>query len=546
MPSNIYDFDYAIIGSGFGGSVSAHRLTQKGYKVGVFEMGKRYDQTNFPKTNWNARKFLWLPKLGLQGFFRMSLFKHVFVLSGVGVGGGSLVYASTLLVPPKTVWKDTQWAHLKDWMDEMPQHYEEAKRMLGVATNKYMGRGDKLLREAARIQGVEDTFYTLDVGIYFGKPGETVPDPYFDGEGPARTGCTFCGGCMVGCQHGAKNTLDKNYLYFAEKHGATVLAESKVVDIRPINGKADGADGYEFDVVNPFAWFKRVKTYRARGVILSAGVMGTVSLLHKLKLTGSLPHLSECIGDFVRTNSEAIIGVKLREKDIDISEGVAIGSGVYIDENTHIEAVRYSKGSDAIGTLSTLLTGSTPGVPRALTWLATALKRPGHFFSSLNPFRFSTNTLILLVMQTVEGSLKMKLKRGLLGDRLVTEGERIPAYIPQANDFAQKMAEHFDGIPQTAITEIFFNVPTTAHILGGAVMGANPDEGVIDSENRVFNYKNMYVCDGSMIGANLGVNPSLTITALAEHAMSHIPPVDKNEWNAEGQISSSRQPMLTA
>ncbi len=532
-----YDFDFIVIGSGFGGSVSAHRLTEKGYRVGVMEMGKRYDQTNFPKSNWNARKFLWVPQTGLHGFFRMTLFRHTFVLSGVGVGGGSLVYACTLLVPPDTVWQDTQWAHLKDWKTTMPQFYDTAKQILGVTNNPYLGKADKLLRAAADEQGFGDTFYRTDVSIYFGEKGETVPDPYFGGDGPARTGCTYCGGCMTGCLHGAKNSLDKNYLYFAEKHGAQVMPESQVVDIIPLNGRVDGRDGYEIHVVTPTSIFKNRRVYTTRGIVFSAGVLGTVKLMFELKQKGSLPKLSARTGDFIRTNSEAIIGVQLNEKGIDISEGVAIGSGVHVDEYTHIEAVRYSKGDDAMGALTTLLTGSTPGIPRLITWLGTVIKHPLKFLKSLNPIGFARSTVILLVMQTLEGTIKMRLKRGLFGNRLVTEGEQIPSFIPAANQFAERMAQQFNGTPKTALTEILFDVPTTAHILGGAAMAANPDEGVIDSQNRVFNYKNMYVCDGSMIGANLGVNPSLTITALTEHAMSHIKPAHETDWNESGQIT---------
>jgi len=522
-----HDFDYIVIGSGFGGSVSAHRLTEKGYRVGVLEMGKRYTQDDFPETNWHLKKFLWGPALGLHGFFRMSLFRHAWVLSGVGVGGGSLVYACTSLVPPDTVWDQPSWSGLNDWRKTMPAHYAEASRMLGVTSNPYLGPGDKLLREAADAQGFGDTFYPTRVAVYFGPNGETVPDPFFGGEGPARTGCTYCGGCMVGCRFGAKNTLDKNYLYFAEKAGARVIPETKVVDVVPLNGRADGADGYAIHTVSSTRRLSRARqVYTARGVVFSAGVLGTVNLLLQARSSGSLPRLSDRVGHFVRTNSESILGVKLDDKTIDVSEGIAIGSGIYIDDHTHIEAVRYSKGSDALGATATILAQGRPWPGRILSWLGVLLQHPVRSLKMLNPKGFAQSSVILLVMQTLDAHLQMRRRRSWLppfGMKLTTQGERVPTNIPQANAFAEQMARQVGGTPMTALTEILFDVPTTAHILGGAVMGATPATGVVDARNRVFNYRNLYVCDGSMIAANLGVNPSLTITALTEQAMAGIP-----------------------
>jgi cholesterol oxidase len=532
------DFDFIVIGSGFGGSVSAHRLTEKGYRVAVLDMGKRYLPADFPKSDWNTRKFIWGPLLKWHGIFRMTLFRDVLVVSGVGVGGGSLVYANTLLVPPDKVWDDPKWARLQNWKGLMPAFYAKARKMLGVTTNPYLGTADKLLQKAAKQQGFAETFYPTEVGIYFGEEGKTAPDPYFGGEGPARTGCVLCGGCMMGCRHDSKNNLTRNYLYFAEKNGARVFPETMAVDVKPINGRIDGADGYEVHTVDSTRWFKRKKVFTARGVVFSAGVLGTLRLLMEVREKGSLPNLSDQLGEYVRTNSESVIGVRMRDKRIDMSDGIAIGSGIYIDEDTHIEAVRYPKGSGALSLTTTLLARGTPGIARVLVWFGTVLRHPVSFLRTLNPFGFARSTLILLVMQTRDSRLSMRLKRSLLPPfrkKLQTGGEGIPVYIPAANRFAEKMGEALDGIPITAQTEIFFNVPTTAHILGGAAMGASPQEGVIDSQNRVFNYKNLYVCDGSMVGANLGVNPSLSITALTEHAMSHVKPAREADWNEAGQ-----------
>lgn len=541
MPEHDYDFDYIIIGSGFGGSVSAHRLSEKGYRVGVLEMGKRFRQTDFPKTNWNLPKYYWAPLLKLHGFLRMVVFRHVFVLSGVGVGGGSLVYANTALVPKDTVWDDPKWSALNDWKAVMPQHYQTAKRMLCVVQNRYLGGADKILREAAQAQGVGASFYPTDVAVYFGKPGVTVADPYFGGAGPARTGCKLCGGCMVGCQHGAKNSLDKNYLYLAEQHGAQVFPETLVTDVKPLNGKADGADGYAIHTRQSTRWWGGgQRVLRARGVIFSAGVLGTVKLLMSCKESGSLPRLSEQLGQFVRTNSESIIGVRFDDKTGNMGDGIAIGSGIHLDDHTHVEAVRYPVGSDSIWGLTTLMTHGAPGLGRMFAWLSNIVRHPLLAMKNALPFGFAKSTLILLVMQTLDSHISMGLRRSRLNPWrkvLDTAGEKIPTYIPQANQFADKMAKQFPGAPITSVTEIFLNIPTTAHILGGAAMGNDAASGVIDGKNRVYGYENLMVCDGSMIGANLGVNPSLTITAITEHAMSHIPP--QAEAAARRQPSSS-------
>lgn len=526
MSAAAYDFDYLVIGSGFGGSVCAHRLTEKGYTVGVLEMGKRYQQADFPKTNWNLRKYYWAPLFKLHGILRMVIFRHVFALSGVGVGGGSLVYACTSLVPKDSVWQDPKWSALNDWQSVMPKHFDSAKQMLGVVQNSYLGGADKLLRDAAINQGFGSSFYRTDVSVYFGQPGVTVADPFFGGKGPERTGCKLCGGCMVGCRHGAKNTLDQNYLYFAEKQGADIFPETMVTDVKPLDGKADGAMGYAVHTVQSTRWFSSNKrVFRARGLVFSAGVLGTVKLLLSCKQSGSLPHLSNQLGHYVLTNSESILGVRFHDKNMNMSDGVAIGSGIHIDDHTHVEAVRYPAGSDSIWGLTTAMTQSTPGSSRILAWLGHLLRHPVKSLQNAHPFGFARASIILLVMQTLDGHIGMSLRRSRLNPFrkvLDTRGEKIPTCIPQANQFAQKMARQFAGIALTSVTEIFLNIPTTAHMLGGAAMGRDASTGVIDGQNRVHGYQNMLVCDGSMISANLGVNPSLTITALAEHAMSHI------------------------
>lgn len=529
-----YDFDYLIIGSGFGGSVSAHRLTEKGYSVAVMEMGKRWNADDFPESNWDARRFYWRPGVGLRGFFNLRPFRHVAIICGNAVGGGSITYANTLLVPPDSVWDNGTWAGLSDWKDEMPAHYAEAERMLGVTENKLFGAADKLLREMAELEGVADTFRPTRVAAFFPPEGEdggkTYPDPYFDGAGPERGTCIGCGSCMTGCKHNAKNTLDKNYLYFAEKNGAKVFAETRVVDVQPLNGQDDGADGYQVTTERSTARFrKQRRTYNVRNVIFSASSLGTQELMFKLKLGGSLPNISDDLGNRIRTNAESIVGIRFPGKDVNMSEGVAIGSSIHIDEHTHIEATRYGNGHDLNSTLTTLMVGGQ-GPMRILHWLWALVRHPVTFARAVNPFGWARQSLIFLVMQTIDASLTMRLKRRWywpFSKLLCTEGQPIPTNIPQANEFTRKMAAHFNGIPFTTATEVFFNVPFTAHCMGGCAMADSPERGVIDARNRVFNYRNLYVVDGAMLGANLGVNPSLTITALAERAMSFIPHRDE-------------------
>ena len=529
-----HDYDYVIVGSGFGGSVSAYRLSEKGYKVLVVEQGRRWTPETLPKTNWRIRDYLWMPLLALKGFLRLRLFRHVMILHGNAVGGGSITYAQTLLVPPDSVWNDGNWAGLDQWQQTMPGHYATAKHMLGVTENKRPGLADARLKEMARAAGVEDSFYYTQVGVFFGneddEPGKTVPDPYFGGEGPERTACLGCGACMVGCRHGAKNTLDKNYLYLAERQGAEVRAETQVIDVRPL-GNADGSDGYTVTTVPTFARLSRRRsTITAKNVVFAASSLGTQELLFRLKNGGSLPNVSDDLGKRVRTNAESILGVRYPGTEQDLSKGVAIGSGIYIDKHTHIEAVRYPDGSNLMSGLFTVLTGGRSGPVRVLYWMAAMLRllltRPIAGLRSILPWRWSRETVIFLVMQTIDGHIDMRWQRPWywpFKKTLTSHGDRIPTFIPEANAFAEKAAQATGGIAQSSMSEIAFNVPMTAHCMGGCAMAESPDKGVIDAQNRVFNYQGLYVVDGSMLSANLGVNPSLTITALAERAMSFIP-----------------------
>ncbi|MGZ4732032.1 MAG: GMC oxidoreductase [Terriglobales bacterium] len=545
MPSHNdqFDFDFIVIGSGFGGSVSAHRLAEKGYRVAVMEMGRRWTPGNLPHTSWSLHRWFWRPRLGLRGFFNMRFFKHVTILHGCAVGGGSITYACTLLASPEKVWETGSWTGLANWKAEMPRHYETAAHMLGVTENTILGPADHLLKSAAEAVGCGHTFYRTKVGIFQPKPGEpgdrAFPDPFFGGEGPERTTCIACGGCMMGCRYGAKNTLDLTYLYLAEKHGARVFPETQVVNVQPLDGQSDGGAGYEVRTVNSTAWFRRQpRRFTCRGVVFSGSSLGTMQLLFQFKENGSLPAISAELGKHVRTNSESLIGVRMPGYRQDLSLGIAIGSGIYIDQDTHIEAVRYPRGSDAMGLLTTILTNGRPGPRRIALWLMnlirSLLRHPIRTVRVLQPLGWAKEFLILLCMQALDGEIEMRWQRSWFWPFrkfLLSRGEKVPTYIPRANEFAQKLAQLTGGVPMSMVPEILFNVPSTAHCIGGCVIADSSTHGVVDSRHRVFNYKNMYICDGSVVAANLGVNPSLTITALAERAMSFIPPAAETAWN---------------
>lgn len=515
-------YDYIIIGSGFGGSVSALRLAEKGYSVLVIEQGKRYQTEDFPKTNWNLRKYFWLPKLGLYGIQAMTLLKDVFILHGTGVGGGSLVYANNLLIPPDKIFDDPRWGS-KGWKDKLSPYYKTAQKMLGATPSKVITKADRILKECAAEIGKEDTFHINDVAIYFGEEDVTVPDPYFDGKGPERTGCNLCGGCMVGCRYGAKNTLDKNYLYLAEQLGVEILPETEVIDVKPIANNQ-----FQMTTKKVTGLFGKENIFHSKGVIFSGGVMGTVKLLHRCKAISSLPKISNQLGNVVRTNSETMVGVKANDGE-DYSKGIAITSGVYPDEDTHIETVRYGKGQDAMSGLATILTDGKEGQPRQITFLLAILKHPIQFIKSLWPFKWAEKTTILLVMQTISNYMKFEYKRRWwrLGKRSINSNwqtaEKVPSYIPVANDFAKRFAQKVNGAPFSVLPEVLFDTSSTAHILGGCIMSDSPEKGVIDFSGKIHGYDNLYVVDGSIVPANLGVNPSLTITALAEYIMEQMP-----------------------
>ena len=523
-----HDYDWLVIGSGFGGSVSALRLREKGYSVAVLECGKRFADDDFPRSTWDLRRYFWAPKLGMRGIFRLSIFKDVTIASGSGVGGGSLGYANTLYRARRRFYEDAQWAGLADWETVLAPHYDTAERMLGVVAYDEDDHADDLLREYARELGVEDTYAKTRVGVFLGaRPGETVPDPYFDGAGPDRTGCMRCGRCMIGCPHGAKNTLVKNYLWLAERAGAEILPERMVVGIRPL-GAADGSEGYEVTTERPGAWFRRQRrTFTARGVVLAAGALGTNRLLAASKLHGSLPRVSDRLGELVRTNSEAILAVTLPPGAPDITRRVAITGSMYPDPDTHIETVVYGDAADSMSALYTVMVGDGTRVTRPLKLARAAARHPLTFLRLFNPRGWSRRTIIVLVMQTLDNAIALRATRTRGGVRLQTaqDPERpMPTYIPVANHFAQWLAKRTGGTAQSSFMEAVANVPSTAHILGGAVIAADPSRGVVDGRQRVFGYENLLVCDGAAVPANVGVNPSLTITAMAEHAMTHVPP----------------------
>ena len=515
------DYDVAVIGSGFGGSVTALRLSEKGYRVGVLEAGRRFADSQLPKNSWHVRDFIWAPRLGCTGIQRIHVLKDAVILAGAGVGGGSLNYANTLYEPPQPFYDDPQWAHITDWRDELAPHYEQAKRMLGVVTYPGDTPSDREMQRLADQFGVAQTFRKTPVGVFFGRdgelePGRTVADPYFGGAGPERTGCIDCGECMTGCRHGAKNTLVKNYLALAERAGTVVHPLTTVTGVRPLS---DGT--YAIETIRTGRWTTRRadRTFTAAHVVFSAGSYNTQKLLHDLR-ESTLPNISPRLGYLTRTNSEALLGVRIAKPKADYTRGVAITSSWHPDENTHIEPCRYGKGSNAMGMLNTILTDGGTRRHRWWQFLRTLLLRPS-VARLLVPRRWSERVIILLVMQSLNNSITVLRRRTRLGRRKLTsvqgEGEPNPTWIPVANRAAQQLAENVDGVPGGTWGDLM-NIPMTAHFIGGCAIGDSPRTGVVDPYHRVYGYEGLHVIDGSTLSANLGVNPSLSITAQAERA----------------------------
>ncbi|MFJ8084850.1 GMC oxidoreductase [Streptomyces sp. NPDC096205] len=563
MSQDAYDYDVIVVGSGFGGSVTALRLTEKGYSVGVLEAGRRFTRGTLPKNSWDIKNYLWAPKLGLFGIQRIHLLGNVMVLAGAGVGGGSLNYANTLYVPPKPFFDDPQWKDITDWQEELKPYYDQAQRMLGVRLNPTMTPSDVHLKAAAQRMGVGDTFHMAPVGVFFGdgkdadgkakaEPGRQAADPYFGGAGPARNACTECGECMTGCRHGAKNTLNENYLYLAEKAGAVVHPMTTVVSVTE-----DSQGGFAITTMPTDNRRKGAgRVFKARRVVLAAGTYGTQTLLHRMKASGRLPYLSDRLGELTRTNSEALVGAQTTdrryrkvtgERRADFTRGVAITSSIHPDESTHIEPVRYGKGSNSMGSLSILQVPYAENSSRVLGWLANAARHPVLVLRSLSNRKWSERTIIGLVMQSLDNSLTTYLKPDGVGKGLLTarqgHGSPNPKQIRAAQEGANALAAEINGFAGSNVGELM-GTPLTAHFLGGCPIGDSRETGVLDPYHRLYGHPGISVVDGAAVSANLGVNPSLTITAQAERAMSFWP--NKGEADprpAQGAAYERLQPV---
>ena len=518
-------YDWIVIGSGFGGSVSALRLAEKGYSVLVIEKGKRFAKDDFPKTNWDLKRWMWMPKAGLEGIFQMSLFEHVTILHGVGVGGGSLTYANTLPTPTSEFFANRSWSHLADWQRELAPHYATAERMLGAAQFPGTTTGDEILREIARDIGREDHFHPTKVSVFFGKPDQRVADPYFGGKGPERVGCTFCGACMTGCRVGAKNTLDQNYLYLAEGLGAQVRAGTEVLAVRARDG-----GGYRLETQTSFGANKQPADFTCDRLVFAGGVLGSLPLLLKMKEDpNGLPRLSQTLGYNVRTNSESLIGVIAPDAVEDMTRGVAITSILHTDDHSHIEPVRYGHGSSFFRTMTLPHAPGDSLISRMARAATEVAKHPVRWAKAYTARDFSSKTQVLLYMRTLDGTMRFKLgrsaltgfRRGLVSE--ISDPAGAPkAFMKEATELSQRFASKVNGVTTSLVTEMLFGTPSTAHILGGCAMGIDTDEGVINADHEAFGHDGLYIIDGSAISANPGVNPSLTITALAERAMSKI------------------------
>ncbi|MGW4246670.1 GMC oxidoreductase [Nocardia sp. NPDC004722] len=525
-----FDYDVVVIGSGFGGSVSALRLSEKGYRVAVLESGRRWNAEDIPKTNWNVRKAIWAPRLGLTGTQRISILGKCAVFSASGVGGGSLIYGNTLYEPLPAFYTDKQWAHITDWRAELAPYYDQAQRMLGVAPNPRMTPADDVIRSVAADLGVADTFHATNVGVFFNEdaPGEEVDDPYFGGAGPRRNGCIHCARCFTGCPHNAKNTTPKNYLYLAEQAGAHVFALTTADKVRPMTG-----GGYAIETSRSDRWVRKGrKVFTAEQVVFAAAALGTQKLLHKMKDEGVLPQLSPRLGELTRSNSEAILNVVSKARD-DFAEGIAITSSIHPEPDTHVEVCHYGKGQNGLFPLSVPLVDG--GAFRFLRFLLAMVLHPVVFARSLNARRASEKSVILLVMQSLDNSLTSFRRWGQLKTKQGT-GKPNPTWIPLAHDVGRRFGAKVDGDVQMLAMDVF-NIPATAHYIGGCVIGEGPESGVVDPYQRVFGHPGLHIADGSAVTANLGVNPSLTITAQAERAMAFWP--NRNEADPRPELGSA-------
>jgi cholesterol oxidase len=519
MAKKSREFDVVVIGSGFGGSVAALRLAEKGYRVAVIEAGRRFEDKDFPKTSWRLSKFLYAPRLGLRGIQRIHVLPDVLILAGAGVGGGSLVYANTLYMPPDSYFQDKQWADITDWKSELSPWYDQASRVLGVAENPYLSPSDEAMRDVAEQMGVGKSFKMAPLGVHFGSgAGVLEADPYFGGVGPDRHGCQQCGGCMTGCRFNAKNTLPKNYLGLAEKAGVEVFPELTVERFEELSGGM-----WKISARKSSAWFGSKEVFFAKELVLAAGTYNTQKLLHRMRDNGLLPKISQSLGKLSRTNSEALTGAIMpRNSEIDFSKGAAITSSFFPDANTHVEPVRYGKGSNFMGLLQTLMTDGSGAKERRNLWIRSAIKNPALLLKIFDVRRWSQRTVIALVMQNVDSSIKVSSKKGIFGWRLTSKNDSDKpnaTYIPAANEVARRIADKYGGIAGGHVGDLI-SAPFTAHFVGGCVIGKNDSEGVIDAYHRVWNYPSLHIVDGSALTANLGVNPSLTITAQAERAFS--------------------------
>ena len=522
-------FDVAVIGSGFGGSVAALRLSEKGYKVLVIESGARFEDQDFAKNSFDLKKFLFFPKLGLKGIQRIDLLKNVLVMSGAGVGGGSLVYANTLYRPPQKFFSTGSWKDMANWQVLLEPYYDQAERMLGVELNKYFSPADEALKKASDSLGFGNTFQMAPLGIYFGEEGKTVADPYFGGAGPSRTGCTNCGECMTGCRHGAKNTLVKNYLYLAEKLGTEIMPLTKVVNIE------QAAAGYKLTLIRSDKLFSKQEQITVPEVVVAAGALGSAKLLHSVRAKGNLQGISSRLGELSRTNSESLLGVVAKGKETDFTKGSAITSSIFPDEDTHIEPVRYGKGSGFMGLLQSIVASGPKGqAPNIFRLIWVTLKNLPKLPNFYNLRTWPERTLILLVMQSRDNSLTTFWKRRLTSKQ--GHGEKNPAWVPMGHTVAREIAKNVNGTPGAVVGEPF-GIPLTAHFLGGAVIAEDASKGVVDGYLRAFGQPGLHIVDGSALSANPGVNPSLSITALAEWAMAHWP--NKGEADTRPELGEA-------